>query len=463
MDAIIELDTRIPWEPPAASPRARARRPWIVLVAVALLAAGTLVAAVPRAGIEPVFTFAGFRVGSVETGGGRLIAERYHSMDTGTQVEVLRLRDGTRLWSMTLEPGQHLTFLTDNVMALTTDVPVGSTGALTVLDAGTGEPLWQRPQVAYLAQSGGRIVAEDLAGVAEESPVAEAWQPGETPLNVVPEQRSRHYLAFDEHTGATVWEVRVPQGSAVDFSQVGGSAGPTFMSELSPAGLLQIRDAGTGRVVATDQLDWSGTIASFAMGSSFRESGSALPEQVLLAKGGERGTDVYDRRSGRLLWRWEAARSSAWGGMGLYPCAVGLYCLGDASGLTAIDARTGERRWHAAGYNGVLGGDGDILDVRSGRSTGNAGPPRAAVDVRTGRVAPALTGWQLAAVVPGRGVVAWKSGDNGTALLAAVDPHSGRFTVFGRPAGWYGNADCRNDRDMLACVADGALSVWKLP
>ncbi|MER7277030.1 PQQ-binding-like beta-propeller repeat protein [Dactylosporangium sp. NPDC000244] len=394
---------------------------------------------------------------NAQTGGGRLVVGRFQPVGAGTQVEVRSLRDGARLWSRTLDVDQHLTFLTDDVMALQTDGRSGSADALTVLDAATGAQLWQRGQIAYFGQAGGRILAEDVAGAAGETGAVEVRPAGEDPANPEPEQRGRRYLALDEWTGATVWEVRVPVGSIADFRLTGGGhTGPAYMSQLSPAGVLQIRDLGTGRVVAEHRLDFSGAI------SSFRTGDPAVTEQVLIAKAGARGTDVYDRGTGRLLWHWQAERPSPWGA-DLFACAPGLYCLGDDSGLTALDARTGARRWHADGYNQVLGGDGAVLLVRPGRPGGDAAAPVVALDARTGRAARELAGWHFAGTVPGRGLVLWKSTGDRAAVLGLADPLGGRVTVFGRSASWDGRPECQWDRGMLACLADGVLAVWRLP
>ncbi|UWP85193.1 PQQ-like beta-propeller repeat protein [Dactylosporangium fulvum] len=462
---MIELDPSTPWEPPEASPppRVPARRRWIALAAVGLITAGMLVAAVPRVSTEPVFTVDDFRVLSVQAGGGRLILGRLQPEGGGTQVEVLSLRDGTRLWSMALDVDQHLTFLTDNVMSLVTEVPTGPANTLTVLDAATGEQLWQRTQVVCFGRVAGRILVEDVAGVAEESPAVEVPPSGETSVNPALEQRGRRYLVLDERTGATVWEIRVPKGSAAEFSWVGDSAGPAFMSELSPTGLLQIRDLGTGAVIATHQLDWSGTISSLTIGDSFLESGAALPEQVLIAKAGERGTDVFDRGTGRLLWHWQAERSDARGGGHPYPCATDLLCVRDESGLTFIDPRTGERLWRVDRYNSVMGRDGDTVVANAWATPGNAELPIAAFDARTGRVVRKLEGWRFIETVPGGRLVMWKPVDVRRAVLSVVDPRSGRVVVFGKAEGWYGIPECHQQRNMLACLVNGALLVWKLP
>ncbi|UWP85344.1 PQQ-binding-like beta-propeller repeat protein [Dactylosporangium fulvum] len=462
-DGMIELDLTVPWEPPEAShpPRVRAARRWIALAAVALVIAGMVAASVPRTSTDPVLTIDGVRVLNAAVRGGRVIVELYQPEGAGRRVEVLSLRDGTRLWSMGLGIDQHLTFLTDNVMALTADLPAGSPHTLTVLDAATGERLWQRTRLSYLGQAAGRILAEDRTGVADE-PLIVADLAGEIPTYLTMEQHDQRYLALDERTGATVWEVRVPKGSVADFNWFDAHSGPTVMSELSPTGVLRLRDLGTGAVIATHQLDWSGTISSFTTGGPLLRSGTALPDQVLIDTVGERGTDVYDRATGRLLWHWQDNHSNGRDDGSPYPCTAELFCRREESGLTAVDPRTGARLWHLDRYNGVLDHAGDTLVVGVWGPGGNA-QPVATVDARTGRVVRELEGWELTAGLPGSRLVVWKPADDRTAVLGVADPRSGRITVFGRVARWHGRPDCFQDRGMFACVIDGALSVWRLP
>jgi hypothetical protein len=129
--------------------------------------------------------------------------------------------------------------------------------------------------------------------------------------------------------------------------------------------------------------------------------------------------------------------------------------------LAAVDPRTGKRLWHTDGYNGVLGRTGGVLVVSSGRPAGDAGPPIVAIDARTGRIVRELQGWHVTGIVPGRGLLMWNSVDKRTGVLGMFDPRSGRITVFGKSGTWYGNVECHQDRNMIACLADGALSVWK--
>ncbi|GAA2598120.1 hypothetical protein GCM10010399_31050 [Dactylosporangium fulvum] len=436
----------------------RAGLRWIALVAVALTTLGVLAAATPSASTEPVFTFDDFRVLNVEASGDRLIIQRYQPGGAGTRVEVLSLRDGTRLWSMGLGLDQHLTFLTDNVMALTADVPAGSTPTLTVLDAATGERLWQRTQPAALRRAGGRILAEDATGVTDKGQPAGVDLTGE----ILVEQHERRYLALDERTGATVWEVRVPRGSVADFSWFDEDSGPGLMFELSPTGLLRIRDLDTGAVIATHQLDWSGTVSGFTVGDLFHESGPAVPDKMLISKAGERGMDVYDRGTGRLLWRWQDDRSNGSGGSP-YPCAADLFCLRDESGLTGVDPGTGEQRWHLDRYTDLLGRDGDILVLTTREPSETAARPVVTVDARTGRVVRVLEGWRPVVSLPGGRLVSWRRVDDRTAVLGVVDPRSGRITVIGRSNEWYGQHQCLQRRNMLVCVVDGVLSAWRLP
>ncbi|UWZ39060.1 hypothetical protein Drose_13040 [Dactylosporangium roseum] len=83
--------------------------------------------------------------------------------------------------------------------------------------------------------------------------------------------------------------------------------------------------------------------------------------------------------------------------------------------------------------------------------------------ISTGRVVRELEGWGLVTALPGDRTVVWKPAGDRAAVLGVADPRSGRIAVFGRAASWQGRPECSQDRSMLACVVDGALSVWKLP
>ncbi|MGI5240238.1 PQQ-binding-like beta-propeller repeat protein [Dactylosporangium sp. CA-139066] len=459
-DAIIELDLSTPWEPPGPSPSRprRVHQRWFALVAVALLTAGVLVADVPSRGFGPVFTVDG-PVLSLNAAEGRIVLSR--SSGAGQQIEALSLRDGRPLWSVPSEGNhnQYLAIMTDRVIGLVTEPGISDqSSTFTVLDVTTGEQLWQRKQVGGFGQAGGRIIVEDLTGVVD-GPTGVFNGAEDGAVNPPAEQRDQRFLALDERTGATVWQVDAPKGSLIAFSW-SAPFSLARMTELSPTGLLQIRDLDTGAVIAAHQLDWSGTLSSYRTGTSFSDTVGAAGEQVVIFKAGDRGADVYDRGSGRLLWHWQGRMLFD----GPLACAQELYCVQDQDGMYTVDARTGRTVWRVAGYNTILRVESGVIALTRWNRTDNLNISGVAtVDMRTGQVLRKLDNWS---VMLGRltdRVVAWKLLGDRSAVLGAVNPRTGEVTVFGKARDWNGRPDCVQSGDDLACVVTGRLSVWKLP
>ncbi|WP_432988413.1 PQQ-binding-like beta-propeller repeat protein [Dactylosporangium sp. CA-233914] len=456
-DAIIELDLSTPWEPLESppSPRRRMQWQWFALAAVALLTAGLLVAAVPARGFGPAFTVDD-SVLSVNFANGRLVL----SQSSGA-IEVLSLSDGSRLWSVPSDGNhnEHLAIVTDQVVGLITGFGITDRGStLTVLDLATGARLWQRKQVGEFGPAGGRFIVEDLTGVVDRLTTV-SYGADDNSSNPPAEQRDQRFLALDERTGATVWEVDVPKGSlgALPWSSVGSVE---HMTELSPTGLLRIRDVGTGAVTAAHQLSWSGTISSYTTGTSFPGSVAPARDQVVIFKAGDRGADVYDRGSGRLLWHWQG--QSPFGGPST--CGAELNCVQSRDGMYALDAHTGRTVWRVEGYNIILRVEAGIIALTRWSDSGNLTLKGVAtVDVRTGQVLRKLDNWSVAQGGSRDRFVVWKLLDDHSAVLGVLDPRTGGVTVFGKARDWYGRPACIQSGDDLACVAAGSLSVWKLP
>jgi len=208
-------------------------------------------------------------------------------------------------------------------------------------------------------------------------------------------------------------------------------------------------------VTATHQLDWSGTAAMFNAGWL---DGSGRPaDRVVVHPDGQRGADVYDLRTGRLLFQWPGDRDK-----GLFRCTEALFCAGGDDGLDAVDSTTGQRRWHIAGHELAFGFAGGRLLVGSYRESWAMQPGQlGVVDSRTGTLVKKLAGWNV--LTGGDRPVLWRSLDNRTALLGQLDPATGLVTIFVRADDWFGNPDCSVDGRVLACVVVGGLSVWRLP
>ncbi|WP_238006836.1 PQQ-binding-like beta-propeller repeat protein [Dactylosporangium sp. AC04546] len=438
---MIELDLSVPWNPPepVLPPRKRGR-PWIALAAVSLMSAAVLAAGAPPASTAPEYRLDDVRILDLQAAGGRVIVSRYEPEAPGSRAEVRRLRDGALLWSTPLAVGERLGFLSERVVARMSD----EGGAATVFDAATGDQLWEAPRLSVIGRAAGLLITEDLPEGSPQIRTVIITSDGQLAPNQAIEQVPRRYRALDERTGKAVWTLEPPVGSIAE-------AGDDGMWVLSPDGRLETHDLATGAVTATRRLAWSGTLSWYSMGD----------DGVMVATAGQVGIDVFDRESGRLLWRWPATGTEAVP----YACAAGLYCLRDGTGMAALDPRTGERRWHLDGYNGALGSDGRTVLVTDWGfgSPANAEQPIAAVDARTGRKRWELTGWRITTLLRGNRIVVWRPTGGDGAVLAAVDPETGRLALIGRATVAHRDVSCVQDDGRLACVTDGILSVWPLP
>ncbi|MFB9180067.1 PQQ-binding-like beta-propeller repeat protein [Dactylosporangium sucinum] len=438
---VIELDLSVPWDPPepVVPPRRRGRR-WVAAVVVGLVSAAVLAGGAARVGMEPVYRVDDVRILDLQSSGGRILVSRYRPDAPGTLAEVRRLRDGRVLWSLPLAVGQRLAFLNERVVARMSD---DGSGPVTVFDAATGNQLWERPRLSLSGRAGRLLVSEDLPDGSPQLPTYIVTDGGTLAPVQLPGLIQRRYLAIDERTGETVWTFEPPSG-AVAYARDDG------LWVLNPDGRLETRDLATAALIGTRQLAWSGTVSWYSMSD----------HEVMVVTAGKVGTDVYDVETGRLLWRWAAADDDSVP----YPCTDTMYCLRDDTGLAALDPRTGERRWHLDGYNGAFADDGrTVLVTNFGfGSAPNAEQPIAAVDARTGRKLWEITGWRLTMLLEGSRVVVWRE-DGGGAVLAVVNLGTGRPTLFGRATAANRDLSCVQNAGMLACVADGALSVWHLP
>ncbi|GAA2605517.1 hypothetical protein GCM10010399_40670 [Dactylosporangium fulvum] len=445
---IIELDLATPWEPPAPPPR-RVRR-WSAAVLVAVVALGVLVAAAPRRPDGPAFTIE-HNVLNVAGAGGRIFVGRFHSVGSAPRLHAMRLSDGAELWSTQITPQQRLALATAQVVVLSTDwTEDASWSTIAVLDAATGGRLWHRDTVQVLGRAGGTMVVEDMAGA---DPDAEPPPgPDDDPaVNRAPVRRQRHYLGLDERTGATVWTLEVPAGSA---AEAGWDQHTTYkllhLAQLDPDGLLRLRDPATGAITGSHRLAWSGTIASFTVSKG-------RPGQVIVFPAGQRGAAIFDLDTGERLWGWSGKMYG-----GLLQCGPDRYCGGADTGLDNVDVRTGRIVWHIDRYAGILHIGARTMVLGSYIQPDAESASYVVVDAATGRLQRKIEGWRLIGA-RGEHLIVSHPGDRGGALLGVLDPGSGVVALFGKAPQWYGMPECTADEEHLACVAVGALSVWRLP
>ncbi|MEV4514068.1 PQQ-binding-like beta-propeller repeat protein [Dactylosporangium sp. NPDC049525] len=456
-ETVIELDLSVPWEPPEPpAPRRRLRTRWVAVAAVLAVTLGLLVAGGPRSGAGLLYTIE-HQVLRAQVAGGRLYLARYQATGPGPVIEAHRLSDGKLLWEREAELPQQLLVAGPDVVILMSEdrSSSGDSNAFVILDAATGKELWSRAGVRFDGTNPAVVVVED----AQDEPVGMIYQFGDDDdagVNHAFVQPQRRIRGLALRTGATVWDVTVPEGSDVNFSWEN-----PFQSRLnrfdvlSRTGQLTRHDARTGAMTETHQLDWSGASAMFSAGWL---DGSGRPaDRIVVYPDGQRGADVYDLGTGRLLFRWPGARTS-----GLFRCTATLFCAGGDDGLDAVDSTTGERRWHVEEHEVVVGFAGVRLLLGAYREPSSLQPGQLGiVDSRTGTVVKKLTGWNV--LTGGDQPVLWRPLDTRTALLGRLDPSTGLVTVFARATDWFGNPECSVDNGALACVVVGGLSVWRLP
>lgn len=345
----------------------------------------------------------------------------------------------------------------------------GFSSTLIALDPATGRTLWTRPQAALVGTHDDLVVVEDLPDQDETAEVAEDEAPDATDpeTNHVGWPLPRRLFTLDAHSGAEVWRLTTPPGSALDFAWDGRypTGRVTALDQLDPSGLVTRRDVRTGAVVATRQLDWSGTPAMFSTGSVWptgpvnNPAGGPwrTPGRAVVYPDGQRGGIVFDLADGRALFRTDAAMFD-----GLYQCTPTLFCTSTGAGIAAYDGTTGRPAWRLGGYTEIVAAKGDRLVVSTYEQ--GATPGRVGIaDARTGAVLHELTGWQLILGTPTGRIVLWRPVDTRTALLGELDPATGGVTVFGRADDWYGAPECSLDARTLACVMVGTATVWRLP
>ncbi|WP_238009720.1 PQQ-binding-like beta-propeller repeat protein [Dactylosporangium sp. AC04546] len=452
-EPMIELDLTTPWEPvveAGASPNRQRRRRAGAAVLVGVVAAGLLTAAAPARAYEPLFAL-DYQVTGVYLAGGRVFAGRYKRAGAGQELEAFDARNGRLLWSLQMAQNQYVRSVTAGVVVLLQQrgEPDDAVSDVAVHDAATGERLWQRESVWVFGRFGGRMLIDEMVDgeVPERQFVVDENDDGVI-RNQAPELREQHLLALDERTGTVEWRLDVPKGNRLSFELGSGWEDLTGMVELTPAGELRRHDPRDGVVTRTDRLDWSGAVSWFEMDGA----------EVVVFRVGDVGGDVYDLASGRRLWHWQDPEH--YGGLG--SCWPGLYCVQGQSGTTAVDRRTGRTVWRLQQYNSILGLTADAMIMSVWESPDLDPRSVAAVDPRTGQATTVLEGWN-AVQLDGPRIVVWKTVGQRDAVLAELDPATGRVAVFGRAHDWFGRPSCVTERRTLACVVVGGLTVWRLP
>ncbi|MFE0590201.1 PQQ-binding-like beta-propeller repeat protein [Micromonospora echinospora] len=416
---------------PAVWHRPGVPRPWRVALVLGLVLA-TLAGAAPaprrisvtvpgRAGAEAFLVgdqlvVVGPRSGGVR-GGRELTA--YDLPDDGRATpSTLRARwrltmpDTPRIWPMAAAAGVLLVTSNDG----------GREGVLTVaLEGATGRERWRQPGSPMLTEGGRVLLTVSVGGEDGQS------------VRVV-----------DPATGAVHWSVSgAPDRTDHRFAE----RGIDRLVWMLPSGRTEVRDADSGRVLATAPVD---------LGSPDSGVGVQVTDDLLLAARIDPPT-VTAYGLDRLDRRWTVDLPSV---AYVTSCGALLCSWEQAGGMRTLDRATGRTVWHDPRWMaGFPVGDRLV-------ATTSVSPVReelVLLDLTTGRELANLGSWNglQTPVENGPPVASREIRDRGL-LVAEFDVVRGRPRILDVLPGSYG--DCRFYPELLLCQQlDGSFRLWWLP
>jgi outer membrane protein assembly factor BamB len=379
---LVLIDLGLIGPEPAAEPVARgewlaAHRAWLVAAVAALLLGTVCAGAAPE---RPVLVET--RIAAGVGHDARVIGDRLYVVTTDIAasgvgerfLSAYRLPDAAAVWQVPLPLPPGSPWLTAARGALLVGSDTDGDPVTVAFDAGTGRALWRDTALPVGAAGGGglALLRRPLAG--------SHWQ----------DVGGRVMAAVDPWTGRAAWSYRLPEGGQEVFARRDGRLTRSVVG--APNGRAEVRDLGTGRLLATRQLlppTPPGRVSRFD---------PWLQVAGGLVFAGDRGgpTGAYDLDTLAPRWTVEVDSSRAAMSDACHPmiCAVG----GDG-GIRALDAATGRLRWssqrlvYARAY-------GDVLVALAEGHDRSRPPVLEAVDPRTGYPVRDLAPWSLAAGDP---------------------------------------------------------------
>ena len=222
---------------------------------------------------------------------------------------------------------------------------------------------------------------------------------------------------------------------------------------ITPAGRIEVRDTGNGRVTA------SATVPAPPPGAEPLQVWVA--GDLLLVGGGRPGTSAYALSDLRLRWRTPLELS----GWSVQPDCGDVICLiGFSGGVRAIDPATGLQRWIADRWAGVERIGASLVATTApftpiGESGGST--PQVVLDMATGRERGSLNPWR----------VAGRTRPDGSVPVVRQEPASRRayfgllhpdtLAVRGLGVAERVSGDCVSAADVLICRrGDTEAGVW---
>ncbi|GAA1877215.1 outer membrane protein assembly factor BamB family protein [Asanoa iriomotensis] len=401
---VIEIDRDGDWQPPDP-------RPWSTLTRIAAaaftiaVAAGVWFAGIARpTSLAPIFQ----RPGAAEV----MALDGTRAYVSGdSSVRAYQLADGTYLWSRPVIGLANLLVLGSDRLAVAT-VDVGQRPLVEVLDARTGDVVWQR-QTRFVARAGDvLVVSGPLSG------------------NQIPLRG----LAIAD--GTPRWSVDMEPTATVAGTR------HTDQIEVLP-GHLRVRDLTSGRIVVDVPEPATAARATVVGGTAL-----VVDETGMIT--------AHDAGDGRFLWRRPTPLIGIFSGFG--DCGRYICHLNDR-GTVALDRLSGRQAWTADKRYLSMPVDEEHMFVAE-TFEGFDGPGTAVVDPRNGQVRAETAPWRALGAIDGPELLVWRYDGPRRQLIGLFDALSGRTRVIGRADGWVSPPTCVMDPQHVLCANTFDFAAW---
>ena len=380
---------------PAGGPAAPAGR-LLPCLAVLLFAFATLSAATlpPTRGVitVPAVTGASLLVSNDLA----LVVDPFGARPTGRTMAAYRLVDGSPLWRVPLpdEAGRFRPVPVGPELLVVTGFRADGAGTYTTAyDPATGAVRWHIP-AGVIDQAGGNLLVD-------------TYGDGNLPGTV---------RGVDPRTGRVLWQADKPAGEIGYRSTAEGVDRVVFSN---PAGRVEVRDAGSGAVLAAANI-WS---------PEDRPYGSThAVGDLLITIGGNPsratayGLDKLDRR-----WRVPIDEPRVVARCGPLIC---LQSEAEVGGLRAVDPATGAAVWTDRQWSDSWQAGGLLVTVRYNHYTRPLGDDYALLDPATGRVVGDLGRWRWPVGTRSDRLVGVRPHPDGGLVVAELDPSARRARPF---------------------------------